>query len=595
MAIQYPKVKGKDIFKAFWKAMRFHIPSLVFAFIGVFLSGTVQVFAPLYYKKFIDIIATSPDRLASVPTLIHILLIILAINIGNWIGYRLSGFAGGYNEIRVMARLRQNSFDYLSKHSYGFFSDNFVGSIVQRVNRMARAYERISDSIFFDVSPLVLRLTGSVIVLWFLQPVFSVILLIWAVLFCIAQYIISVIKFPYDVKSAGKDSQTTGYLADTLTNHNTVQLFNSYKRESAGFWKILTEWRDVMWKVWNISLISDAIQSAFIFIAEFAIFYWGIINWSQGLMTIGMFTLLQLYFLDVSEKLWEVSRVIRNLYQAYADSKEMVEILMLPHEIKDIPTAKPLPKKVSGEIIFEDVTFSFQETREVLSHLSLMINAGEKVALVGPSGAGKSTFVRLLLRLYELSGGKIKIDGETIKDATLESLRHNISFVPQDPILFHRSLKENIRYGREDATEAEILEAAKLAHCDEFIQSLPKGYETLVGERGIKLSGGERQRIAIARAILKNAPILVLDEATSSLDSESEALIQDALTKLMEGKTVIVIAHRLSTIRKMDRILVLEDGKIVEEGTHDALTTTEGSLYKKLWTLQAGGFLLQEK
>ncbi len=595
MAIKYPKVKGKDIFQAFWKSMRYHIPSLVITFIGVFLSGSVHIFAPLYYKKFIDLIAASPDKMASVPTLINILVIILFINIGNWIGYRLAGFVGGYHEISVMARIRKNCFDYLMHHSYGFFSDSFVGSLVQRANRMARAYERISDLIFFDVGPLVLRLTGSVIVLWFIQPAFSVILLAWAFVFCLSQYLIAIIKFPQDIRSAEKDSQTTGYLSDTLTNHNSIQLFNSYERESVGFWNILTEWKKIMSKVWRINSASDAIQSAFIFVAEFFIFYWAVKNWSLGLITVGTFTLLQMYFLDVSEKLWEVSRIIRNLYQAYADSKEMVEILMLPHEIKDTPTAKNFSQKVTGEITFENVTFSFHETRQVLSDLSFTIKAGEKIALVGPSGAGKSTFVRLLLRLYELSGGKIKIDGQVIKDTTLEALRHNIAFVPQDPVLFHRSLRENIRYGRHDATESEILEAAKLAHCDEFITSLPKGYDTLVGERGIKLSGGERQRIAIARAILKNAPILVLDEATSSLDSESEALIQDALAKLMEGKTVIVIAHRLSTIRKMDRILVLENGKIVEEGTHDVLTTTEGSLYKKLWTLQAGGFLLEEK
>ena len=213
------------------------------------------------------------------------------------------------------------------------------------------------------------------------------------------------------------------------------------------------------------------------------------------------------------------------------------------------------------------------------------------VTITGPSGAGKSTMVRLLMRMYDLSSGKVEIDGQNIKEVFQDSLRKNISLVPQDPILFHRTLMENIRYGREEATDEEVVEAARLAHCDEFIDVLPLKYETYVGERGIKLSGGERQRVAIARAILKNAPILVLDEATSSLDSHSENLIQDALDKLMKGKTVIVIAHRLSTIRKMNRVVVIDQGKITEEGSHEELLSRENSLYKKLWELQAGGFL----
>jgi ATP-binding cassette subfamily B protein len=221
----------------------------------------------------------------------------------------------------------------------------------------------------------------------------------------------------------------------------------------------------------------------------------------------------------------------------------------------------------------------------------LRVRSGEKVALVGPSGAGKSTIVKILFRFYEITRGKILIDGQDISRVTQESLRDQISLVPQEPILFHRTLRENIRYGRPGASDEEVVEAARQAHCHEFISGLDKGYDTYVGERGIKLSGGERQRVAIARAILKNAPILVLDEATSSLDSESEALIQDALRVLMRDKTVIVIAHRLSTIMQMDRIIVLENGTVADMGTHQELLRTEGGLYKKLWQLQAGGFL----
>jgi ABC-type multidrug transport system fused ATPase/permease subunit len=226
----------------------------------------------------------------------------------------------------------------------------------------------------------------------------------------------------------------------------------------------------------------------------------------------------------------------------------------------------------------------------VLKNFNLKIAGGEKIALVGPSGAGKTTVTKLLLRLYDVKGGAIKIDGQNISDITQDSLRDAISFVPQEPVLFHRTLMENIRYGRRGASDEEVLQAARQAHCHEFIERLPEKYNTYVGERGVKLSGGERQRVAIARALLKNSPILVLDEATSSLDSESEALIQDALETLMQGKTVVVIAHRLSTIMKMDRIVVVESGTIAAQGTHLELVKQEG-LYRKLWSIQAGGFI----
>jgi ATP-binding cassette subfamily B protein len=284
----------------------------------------------------------------------------------------------------------------------------------------------------------------------------------------------------------------------------------------------------------------------------------------MDLMSIGTFVLIQAYIIGLGQHLWDFGRIIRNVYESYADSEEMVRILNTPHEVKNRPNAKPL-QVAKGIIKLKDVSFKFGDGREVLRSVSLKVAGGEKIALVGPSGSGKSTLVRLIVRFHNLKNGLIEIDGQDIQKVTLDSLRESISAVPQDPVLFHRSLLENIRYGRRDASDNEVIEAAKLAHCDEFIESLRLKYDTLVGERGIKLSGGERQRIAIARAILKNAPILILDEATSSLDSHSELLIQDALDKLMKGKTTIVIAHRLSTIRKMDRIIVLNKGQITED------------------------------
>ena len=289
------------------------------------------------------------------------------------------------------------------------------------------------------------------------------------------------------------------------------------------------------------------------------------------------------------DRLVAIQNDLRRIYDAIADGTEMVEILQKPHDIQDISNAKIL-QVATGSVLFKQVNFGFGENKSVLSNLSLDIPGGQRVALVGPSGAGKSTITKLLLRLFDIKGGTIEIDGQDIAKVTQDSLREHIAFVPQEPVLFHRSLMDNIRYGRRDATDDEVIEAAKQAHCHEFISGLAEGYNTFVGERGVKLSGGERQRVAIARAILKNAPILILDEATSSLDSESESLIQDALATLMQNKTVLVIAHRLSTIMKMDRIVVLEGGKVVADGTHEQLLTENG-LYHKLWSIQAGGFL----
>ena len=325
-------------------------------------------------------------------------------------------------------------------------------------------------------------------------------------------------------------------------------------------------------------------------ILEAAMFLFAINFWKKGLLTVGDFVMLQSYLLILFNRLWDFGRNVRRIYESLADAVEMTEILSTPYEIRDIEGAKSITVS-SGKIEFKNVSFAYGTSQtEIFKNFNLRIKPGEKVALVGPSGGGKSTVTKLLLRFYDLTEGEILIDDQNISLVTQNSLRENISLVPQDPILFHRTLIENIRYGNPEATEKEVLTAAKLAHCHEFIERFSKKYQTFVGERGIKLSGGERQRVAIARAILKNSPILVLDEATSSLDSENELLIQDALKNLMRNKTTIVIAHRLSTIMQMDRILVLDNGEITEQGRHQELLKMKQGTYQKLWGIQAGSF-----
>jgi ATP-binding cassette subfamily B protein len=401
----------------------------------------------------------------------------------------------------------------------------------------------------------------------------------------LAQY-----KLKYDILYSEADSKASGYLADTITNNVNVKLFNGFGRELDSF-KTLTEKVKKLRKIkWYLESTFEAIQGFLMIALEIGMFYVAVILWEKRIINVGDFVLIQAYVLHIFNQVWGFGRTVRFIYESLADAEEMTITLNMPHEIQDIKNAKQL-KVTKGAVDFENVGFYYHETRKIFENLNFRIESNQKIALVGPSGSGKSTIIKLLLRMHDIRTGKISVDGQNIAKVAQDSLWKNISLVPQDPILFHRSLLENIRYGKPEATEDQVRQAARLAHCDEFISAFPEKYETHVGERGVKLSGGERQRVAIARAILRNAPILVLDEATSSLDSESESLIQDALNNLMKNKTVIVIAHRLSTIMKMDRIIVLESGKIVEQGTHEELLTKPKGLYKKLWKFQAGGFI----
>lgn len=612
--IIYPKIGIKDVLSAFWNGIKPQKWALFFLTISIVLANIVGSFYAIFYKKFFDIISVGGDKNQIALQLVVIITQIAILNGIVWIFIRIFSILLISFEAKTMARLRQQAYDYLIKHSYSFFTNNFAGSLVQRVNRFARAFETLSDQILWAVLPLFVKIISVIIILLFINKWIALTLLIWVLVFLSFNVLFSRWKVKYDIKVAEMDSKSTGYLSDTISNQNTIQLFNGFNFEYQGYKKVTDEQAKAVKFSWNLDAVMEGTQALLGIAIEFLLFYFTIKYWQKGLVTVGVFVMLQAYILNLIDQLWGFSRVVRSTYQAYADSKEIVEIMKLQHGVRDIQNAKEIIVQ-KGEIEFKDLTFSFlketasaplrqssseaseasaSQARKVLEDINLKINAGEKVALIGPSGAGKTTFVRLLLRLYSPTSGKILIDGQDILSITQGSLRENISMVPQDPILFHRTLLENIAYGKRGAGKEEITKAAELAHCDEFIKNLPYGLETYVGERGIKLSGGERQRVAIARAILKNAPILVLDEATSSLDSNSEMLIQDALNNLMKDKTTIVIAHRLSTIQKMDRIIVFDNGKIIEQGSHNELLKNKDSLYKKLWELQAGGFLKED-
>ncbi len=548
------------------------------------------IIAPLYLKQFIDILSGTTATAALVSTLFGILAMYALVLIVSRIADYIQTITTMHIEAQAMADLSDTAFSSLIHHGHDFFTSNFAGTLTRQVTRYARAYEQVFDGVFFSFLPTALFAAGSIVILYARNPWLGVALFAWVVLFVTIQIVLTRWQAPLRAARVAEDSRMTGAISDAVGNHSTVALFTSEKYEEDRLSSIVQSWRAATWHSWTAQAHIQSIQQALAVLVEVGLLAGAVMLWERGILTIGDFVLIQVYVLGLINRVWNIGNTFRHLNDAFADASEMVEVMETPHAIRDAAGAAPLAI-AHGDITFTDISFSFVPDRPVLDHFSLHIAGSEKIALVGSSGAGKSTLTKLLLRLYDPDAGAITIDGQDLRAVTQESLRSMISFVPQESILFHRTLRDNIRYGKLDATDEEVVEAAQKAHCHEFISRLPEGYDTLVGERGVKLSGGERQRVAIARAILKNAPILVLDEATSSLDSESEALIQDALAKLMEGKTVIAIAHRLSTIMKMDRIIVMENGAITLSGTHDELLAQESNLYKKLWEIQAGGFI----
>lgn len=582
------KTNTKETFRLFWAHVRRYKITGMTVVLSILGAAFVSTLLPVLYKQFFDVLAHANTDQAD--QLIRILLLLAAGNIVMWVLWRIAEFSNSYFQTSIMRDLYQTCFAYLHGHSVQFFQNNFVGSLVKRVNKFASAFERVADRLCWDLSPLILRVITISVILGMRNIWLGVAVVVWVIIFALMSYVFSQYKLPYDSKRSELGTRVVGQLADSITNEANIKLFAGFARERQRFFELLEQWRKMLRFTWDISSAFFALQGILMIGLEIGLMYLAIRLWQRGLLTIGDFVLIQTYLVTLFTKIMDLGRIIRDFYEQVAEAEEMTEILSTPHAIVDHPKAKKLNVSAAA-IDFDRVSFSYNKTRTVIDNLTLSIAPGEHVALVAPSGEGKSTIIRLLLRLYDVSRGKILIDGQRIDRVTQDSLHEAISLVPQDPILFHRTLMENIRYGRPDATDEDVIAAAKQAHCDEFIRQFPEGYETYVGERGVKLSGGERQRVAIARAMLRGAPILILDEATSSLDSESEALIQDALATLMHGKTVISIAHRLSTIMQMDRIVVLRGGKIAEEGTHKALTSKKGGLYQQLWERQAGGFI----
>jgi ATP-binding cassette subfamily B protein len=576
----------KETLKIFWQHVTRYPIKLTVVILFAALTIVPDMIKPFLLKSFFDILGGASKNTDKV---LYIIVAIVVLSFVQQIFWRVVGLVNSRLQSRIMSDLLNSCYEYIQKHSNSFFDNSFIGSIVAKVRRFSRSYESLSSIFIYNLFRTVLRIiliTG--ILIWY-RPIIGLMMFVWVLVYIGFSLWFAKFKLPYDTAKVQQDTKTTAHLADTLTNHQNLKLFASYNREVRMFKSATEKLYDLRRRSWDLGQIQDTFQATAMALLEFGVLYYAYYYWMRGQFSIGDFAFLQAYLMNLFSHVWDFAYYIRSTYESIADANEMTEMLIQPHSIVDNVRAKKL-KISKGEINFKDIDFSYSEDKPILDNFNLHIAAGERVALVGQSGGGKSTIVKILFRFMDLNGGQILIDGQDISKVTQDSLREQISLVPQEPLLFHRSLLDNIRYGKPDSTEQEVIKAAKAAHCHEFISGFEQGYETLVGERGVKLSGGERQRVAIARAILRNAPILVLDEATSSLDSESESLIQDALKTLMKGKTTIVIAHRLSTIREMDRIVVIEGGKIIEQGKHDELVKAQQGIYQKLWNIQVGGF-----
>ncbi len=577
-----------------WKTYKPHLREYRWYVIGCFFFGTIAqiasvIVAPLLYKRIIDTIELGPYTPAIGSILFIAFLGIAGSRITNWVAWRFYDYVVVYMQTRVMRDIAVRTFQKLSRHSYEFFTHRFTGSLVSYSNKLTRSFETLFDFIAFNVYVEGIRIVLSVVVLCAVAPILGVLFFVWVAIYFAVFYLFFHRILEMRDKVAHAESKTTGVLADALTNILSIKMFARNKEEQNYFKQTVDTETGYVYDSWVYQNYARAVQRGMAIVFEIIALGVALWLWSYGSISAGTIVLLQLYLFSAFETIYNITRQMTRAMNALADANTMCEILAIEESVKDPKHPEPV-RITNGAIAIEDITFSYAESSEVFTNFSLTIPAGQKVGLVGHSGSGKTTITKLLLRFIDVDSGSITIDGQNIAHIKQDDLRAQIAYVPQDPMLFHRSIAENISYGRPDATHDEIVTVAKRAHAHEFIERLSQGYDTLVGERGIRLSGGERQRIAIARAMIKNAPILILDEATSALDSVSERHIQDAFHDLMQGKTTIVIAHRLSTIQSMDRIVVFERGAIVEDGTHEDLIKKDG-VYANLWRQQSSGFI----
>ncbi|MCX5925078.1 MAG: ABC transporter ATP-binding protein [Candidatus Dependentiae bacterium] len=548
---------------------------------------------PYLLKLIIDRISdtSNHDIFNSVGSLviIYFLMTFIYASTGRFYGY--------FVEIKMIPTMRRNianiSFTSLLKQSYSYYQNNFAGSLTNKVNDLTSSVPDIIQLAIDRFFSHGIALFIAIITLWQVNAVFALGMFCWSVIFIGGSLFLSK-KLSHLADNWSESASTiTGTMVDSLSNILAIRLFAQEKEEKAYLSCVFDNAVNAEKKLqWAYFWVWFFYGYSFV-IVQGVNLYFLLVGRQEGWITVGDFVVVLSINFAIVDCLWQITKDFSQCSKLWGKVTQSLRAIQVIPEIQDSSDATTL-HITHGRIIFDNVKFHYKGAEALFEHKSVTIEPGEKVGLVGYSGGGKSTFVNLILRLYDVTEGRILIDGQDIREVTQNSLHTAIGMIPQEPFLFNRSIMENIRYGRINATDSEVLEAAKKAHAHEFITELPQGYHAMVGERGAKLSGGQRQRIAIARAMLKNAPLLILDEATSQLDTITERKIQESLWQLMQGKTTLVVAHRLSTLLHMDRILVFDQGEIVEDATHYELLTLNG-LYKSLWDAQVDGFLPDNK
>lgn len=581
----------KQIISLLWRtAMRYPARTLLAVFGSAATTVIGSFYGPYIISQILDQLQGGSISLnGSMPLII---VYVVTQIYGQIIGWRLNLFFAWTMETAAQRDLYRRIFSSLTQQSLTFHSDRFGGALVSQTTKMIGAFERFWDTIIFQIIPSLASVIGATIILSFVFWQYAVFLFALSIVFTVTVVVGSRFLRVRNKEEAQASTATNAYVADAVTNVMTIKSHGHEEKELDALVEKAEFWRQKSLATMRGFLTVSSGYSFLITILNVVALVGAIWASEHNVISIGAVYLAITYTFTVGRQLWEMNSIMRNYNRIMGDAHDMTEILALKPSVTDKSTAELKVKK--GAIEFKGVGFAHDGSNERLfDDFSVAIKPGERVGLVGHSGSGKTTLTKLLLRFADIEAGKITIDGQDISEVSQDSLRRSIAYVPQEPMLFHRSLRENIAYGKPGASDEEILNAAQQANALEFVNKMPEGLDTMVGERGVKLSGGQRQRIAIARAILKDAPILVLDEATSALDSESEKLIQDALEKLMKGRTSIVIAHRLSTIAKLDRIIVLEDGSIREQDTHENLLKQKG-IYAGLWSHQSGGFIEED-
>ena len=558
---------------------------------GLVGATAADLFMPVFSGRLVDALTRGPAEPAARHAALSAFGAIVALGLLSMI-LRFAGLQAMVPfTLRIMSEVARDAFMRVQRFSTDWHANSFAGSTVRKITRGMWALDLLNDTMLMALLPSLVVLLGSMILLGLHWASLGLVIALGALMY-VSMTVMFTTRYiaPAARVSNAWDTKVGGTLADALTCNTVVKSFGAEIREDTRFSRVVGRWRRRVRRTWVRYNYTSAAQLTVLLCLRAAVIGGSLLLWMTGRASPGDVAYVLTSYYIIHAYLRDVGMHINNLQRSVNDMEELVAIDDEAMGIADTVDAGPIDVQ-RGRIVFEDVTFHYGGHRTPLySGLSVHIRPGERVGLVGRSGSGKTTFVKLVQRLYDVSGGRILIDGQDIAKATQQSLRSQIAIVQQDPILFHRSLAENIAYGRPGATMTAIEQAARLANAHEFILRLPKGYGTLVGERGVKLSGGERQRIALALAILADAPLLILDEATSSLDSESEALIQQAMERLMNGRTSIVIAHRLSTVRSLDRILVFDRGEIVEQGSHATLAARTGGIYRGLFEHQRTDF-----